>query len=335
MPSKPPIVVVIDADASRRATICAGFPSFRVIETISLHDAYGAVEDLQPGMVVLSDTAAQDSGLAMFAQLVALVGARWVIYGQVPPPLLSQRMRWVPMAPGDGPEAVVAAVVTAGPGQPATVAARAGGSGRAGQVAQGGRGPGPEIIVIGASTGGVGAIETLLSDFPADCPPTLIVQHIRPGFIEGMIRRLAGQCAALVVPARDGVPIERGTIYVAAQAEHHLQLAGTARPRCRILPADDSCLHRPSVDALFLSAATYGPRVAAALLTGMGADGARGLAAIRAAGGFTIAQDRVTCTVYGMPKAAVEAGAAVAVLPLREIAQALLAGVAPQARGQA
>lgn len=330
-PSKPPIVVIIDADAPRRAVIRAGFASCRVIETISLHDAYSALEELQPGMVVLSDTAAQDSGLAMFAQLVALVGARWVIYGQLPPPALPQRVRWVPMAPGDGAEAVVAAVSA----QPAPVAARATPAARSAQPGQGGRGPGPEIIVIGASTGGVGAIETLLSEFPADCPPTLIVQHIRPGFIDGMIRRLAGQCAANVMPAQDGTLIERGAIYVAAQAEHHLQLAGTARPRCRITRAGEDCLHRPSVDALFLSAAAYGPRVAAALLTGMGADGAQGLAAIRAAGGFTIAQDRLTSTVYGMPKAAVEAGAAMAVLPLHEIAQALLAGVAPLARGHA
>ena len=330
MPSKSPIVVVIDVDPARRALICAGFPRARVIETISLHDAYSALEELQPEVVVCSDLVAQDNGLAMFAQLVAAIGARWVIYGQMPPAGLPPPARWVPMMPGDGPEAVLAVIKA-----------------RSGQVAMQGilasvprtlsttPAQGPDIIVIGASTGGVGAIETLLSAFPADCPSTLIVQHIRPGFIDGMIRRLAGQCSAQVVPAPDGAPIERGSIYVAAQAGHHLQLVGSTRPRCRLVPAPESCLHRPSVDALFESAAAYGSRVAAALLTGMGADGAQGLAAIRAAGGFTIAQDRLTSTVYGMPKAAVEAGAAVAVLPLREIGAALLAGVAPQARGQA
>jgi two-component system chemotaxis response regulator CheB len=180
------------------------------------------------------------------------------------------------------------------------------------------------LIVIGASTGGVSAIETVLTDFPRDCPPTLVVQHIRAGFIEGMIARLDARCAPRIAAAQDGQALRRGEVLVAADSDRHLVLQGKDAPRIRLLEGAPRHGHRPSVDALFESVAPLGRVVSAALLTGMGADGADGMGRIRAAGGATIAQDEASCVVYGMPRVAVEAGAASRVLPLGRIAGALL-----------
>ncbi|NBE09529.1 hypothetical protein GU920_18455 [Rhodobacter sp. CCP-1] len=184
----------------------------------------------------------------------------------------------------------------------------------------------PELILIGASTGGVAAIETVLKSFPADCPPTLVVQHIRDGFVPGLVRRLDNACRPHVVAAVDGARLTRGTVYFAAEPTHHLTVAG--RPgalRCALVAAPPCHGHRPAVDPLFDSAVACGDRVAAALLTGMGTDGALGLGSLHQAGAHTIAQDRDSSVVWGMPRAAIESGAAGDVLPIDRIGGALLA----------
>jgi two-component system chemotaxis response regulator CheB len=186
----------------------------------------------------------------------------------------------------------------------------------------------PDMILIGASTGGIAAIETVLASFPADCPPTLVVQHIREGFVSGFVQRLNTRCRPRVVEATDGDRLCRGTVYLAADAERHLVVAGQTTPRCQLLAAAPRHGHRPAVDPLFESALPLARGVAAALLTGMGSDGAQGLGALRQAGAHTIAQDRETSIVWGMPRAAVERGAAAQVLPIDRIGAALLSGVA-------
>ena len=151
-----------------------------------------------------------------------------------------------------------------------------------------------------------------------------MVQHIIGRFTEGLVRRLDALCTAHVVTATDGMRLRRGTIYFAPGAEAHLQLdpSGLA---CALVEGPPRSGHRPSVDALFHSAAAQRRPVAAALLSGMGTDGATGLLAIRKAGGYTVAQDAATCTVYGMPRAAVALEAAMVSLPPARIAGALLA----------
>lgn len=185
------------------------------------------------------------------------------------------------------------------------------------------------MILIGASTGGIAAIETVLSAFPADCPPTLVVQHIRDGFVPGLVRRLDNCCRPRVVEAMDGLRLRRGTVFFAADTTRHLTVTGLSAPRCTLLDAPPRHGHRPAVDPLFESAQSWARQVSAAVLTGMGADGAAGLAALRRAGAHTIAQDRQSSVVWGMPRAAVEAGGAAEVLPLDRIGAALLA---PQPR---
>lgn len=196
--------------------------------------------------------------------------------------------------------------------------------------------PGRAILCLGASTGGISVLDRILPAFPADCPPTLVVQHIIGRFTDGLVRRLDGLCQAQVVAAEDGQRLRRGTIYFAPGADVHLQVdpAGLA---CRLQQGPPHSGHRPSVDMLFHSAARLRRPVGAALLSGMGSDGAAGLRAIRDAGGFTVAQDRDSCTVYGMPRAAVALEAAVVSLTPDRIADALLgfaaqAGAAPRVR---
>jgi two-component system, chemotaxis family, protein-glutamate methylesterase/glutaminase len=185
---------------------------------------------------------------------------------------------------------------------------------------------GTRLIAIGASTGGVEALHHLLPAFPDNCPPTLIVQHISAAFAPAMAERLNGKCAARVQLAEPGIPLQPGHIYIAPGNDRHLVLSASDRLVTRMMPGDPVSGHRPSIDRMFDSvAALLGPSAVGILLTGMGADGARGLLAIREAGGRTIAQDEATSTVYGMPRAAAELGAAQKILPLPRIAERALA----------
>jgi two-component system chemotaxis response regulator CheB len=182
------------------------------------------------------------------------------------------------------------------------------------------------VIVVGASTGGPQALLELLRGLPADGPPVLVVQHIVPGFVQGLVAWLASAAAPRrVVVATEGAAPEAGFVYV-APSEGHLVVEDA---RLRIDASPPRGGHRPSVDVLFESAARgLGASCVGVLLTGMGSDGAQGLLALRRAGAETIAQDEATSCVYGMPRVARELGAACRVLPLPEIAPALCAGSA-------
>lgn len=185
---------------------------------------------------------------------------------------------------------------------------------RAQQVPAGGHAEGRrwsgQIVLIGASTGGVEAIETVLAGFPSDCPPTLIAQHMPAAFLASFASRLASRVRPRLKLAGDGDPIVQGQVYLAPGGETHLQLqfAGAGAPRCLLLAADKRNGHRPSVDVLFESALPLARRVVAVMLTGMGRDGAVGMRVLRNGGARCIAQDEETSVVYGMPRAAVETG---------------------------
>ena len=184
---------------------------------------------------------------------------------------------------------------------------------------------GPALIVIGASTGGVEAVREVLASFPADTPPTLLVQHIRGRFAESLADSLDSRCACEVRLARDNDALVRGRILI-APGDHHIFLARAfGRVVVRTDQGPEVSHHRPSVDRLFESVAQHATRkTTGVLLTGMGRDGAAGLLAMRRKGMYTIAQDEHTSTVYGMPKAAVALGAVQDSLPLDRIAEAAL-----------
>lgn len=180
--------------------------------------------------------------------------------------------------------------------------------------------PDGRIVAIGSSTGGVEALLSVLSAFPANCPPTVITQHMPGSFTKSFAERLNRTCAARVGEAYEGAPLEIGQVWLAPGGDNHLQVVGHAQKRCRLVAEGPVNGHRPSVDVLFESVAkTAGNAALGVILTGMGRDGARGLLAMRAAGASTIGQNEATSVVYGMPKVAQELGAVERQLPLERI----------------
>ncbi|WP_316747318.1 chemotaxis response regulator protein-glutamate methylesterase [Sphingomonas sp. A2-49] len=182
------------------------------------------------------------------------------------------------------------------------------------------------MIAIGSSTGGVETLIELLSGFPANCPPTVIVQHMPETYVPTFAARLDRLSAPQVSVARSGAPLEVGHVYVAPGGSHHTEITGGTLRRCRLVADDKMSGHRPSVDRLFLSVARWaGASAVGAILTGMGADGAQGLKTMKDTGAMTIGQDEDSCVVYGMPAAAHQIGAVTAQLPLSRIAARLMA----------
>jgi two-component system, chemotaxis family, protein-glutamate methylesterase/glutaminase len=182
-----------------------------------------------------------------------------------------------------------------------------------------------DVVAVGASTGGPGAVVEILRALPATFPlPLLLVLHIAEPFGAAFADWLDGQTEHRVSYARDGDFVrDRAGEVIMAPPEFHLVVRG-GRVRLTVDAERHSC--RPSVDVLFESIAReYGPAAVACLLTGMGRDGAAGLLEVRRAGGFAIAQDEATSIVYGMPREAVILGAAESILPLGEIGPALAA----------
>ncbi len=184
---------------------------------------------------------------------------------------------------------------------------------------------GPMVVLMGASTGGTVALEQVLSCLPADSPPIAIVQHMPEHFTEAFAQRLDGCCRISVSEARDQEPLLPGQAVIAPGGSHLLLEEAEAGYRVRVKEGPPVNRHRPSVDVLFRSGvSSAGPNAVAVIMTGMGDDGVRGLQDLHEAGALTIAQHEASCTVYGMPRAAVEAGAVDRVLPLEHIAPLIM-----------
>ena len=182
------------------------------------------------------------------------------------------------------------------------------------------------LLALGASAGGTEAIGEVLARMPADAPAIVIAQHIPAAFSGPFAERLNRHSRMTVLEANDDQPLLAGHAYVAPGGRHLRVLRNGARWHGRLGDDDPVRRHRPSIDVLFESvAAQAGDKASAALLTGMGDDGARGLLALRKAGASTFAQDAASSVVWGMPGAAVALGAAEEVLPLAQIAHRLLA----------
>ena len=181
-----------------------------------------------------------------------------------------------------------------------------------------------KVILIGSSTGGVEALRSLLVGFPANCPPTVIVQHTGKNFGPGLVTLLNRICAASVVAAQDNIQLKPGTVHIAAGQIQHLGLSSRAPHRTRLKDGPAISGHTPSVDALFSSAVPMAKNVVATILTGMGQDGAKGLLELRKAGATTFAQDEQSSVVYGMPRVAWQNGAAQKQVSLARMAGTLL-----------
>lgn len=180
-----------------------------------------------------------------------------------------------------------------------------------------------DILAIAASTGGPAAVQTVLSGLGNHFPmPVLLVQHIASGFVEALVDWLNTTIPLQVRVARNDEPMKPGSIYLAPD-NHHLLVRKQGFVSTRSHTSQDR--YCPSADVLFQSVAeVYGAQAIGVILTGMGDDGSRGLRAMRERGAQTFAQDEASCVVYGMPQAAVAAGAIVKVVALDQIAQAIL-----------
>lgn len=178
-----------------------------------------------------------------------------------------------------------------------------------------------KIIVVGASTGGTEALTHFLKGMPADCPAIVIVQHMPEKFTASFAQRLNAICTISVKEAEDKDSLLRGQALIAPGGKHTLLKRSGARYFVEVRDGPLVSRHKPSVDVLFRSAATYaGANAVAAILTGMGDDGARGMVELKEAGAYTVAQDEDTCVVFGMPKEAIQMGGIHKILPLDRIA---------------
>ena len=185
--------------------------------------------------------------------------------------------------------------------------------------------PDGRIVAIGASTGGVEALISVIADYPENCPPTIITVHMPSPFTRSFARRLDGLTSAHVAEAEEGAPIEVGRVYLAPGTLTHLEVAGGAHPRCRLNSDNQVNGHRPSVDVMFESTAkAFGSRAVGVILTGMGRDGAAGLLSMRRAGANTLGQNEASSVVYGMPKVAFEIGAVERQLALGDMRAGIL-----------
>ncbi len=182
-----------------------------------------------------------------------------------------------------------------------------------------------KVVFIGSSTGGTEALKEVLIRMPAESPAIMMTQHMPESFTKSFAMRLNGLSAMIVKEAEDNERVLPGHAYLAPGHSHLKVKKNGAYYYTELSKADPVNRHRPSVDVLFESAArVLGHNGVAAMLTGMGKDGAAGMLAMRQAGARTLAQDEASCVVYGMPKAAVEAGAVEQVVPLTEMARAIL-----------
>ncbi|WEJ33095.1 chemotaxis response regulator protein-glutamate methylesterase [Devosia sp. SD17-2] len=177
------------------------------------------------------------------------------------------------------------------------------------------------LVVIGASTGGTEALREVLEALPSDSPPILIVQHMPEKFTGAFARRLNTVCAVEIKEAEDGDIVQPGRVLIAPGNVHMQLVRNGSRYTIKLVEGPHISRHRPSVDILFRSTAqSAGRNAMGMLLTGMGDDGARSLLEMRQMGCHTVAQDEDTSVVFGMPKEAIQRGAAVRVLPLAKMA---------------
>ncbi len=185
-----------------------------------------------------------------------------------------------------------------------------------------------KLVVIGTSTGGPKALQSVITKLPASLPcGVLVVQHMPAGFTKSLANRLDELSAIHVKEAEQGEEIKPGWVYI-APGNYHMRVLNSLKGKVISLGQDPPIgNHRPSVNALFESVAPFGRSIVAVIMTGMGCDGSIGMKKISDAHGYVIAEDKSTCVVYGMPKAVVDMGIADEVLPVNRIADAIVEAV--------
>jgi two-component system, chemotaxis family, protein-glutamate methylesterase/glutaminase len=182
-----------------------------------------------------------------------------------------------------------------------------------------------KLVAIGASAGGVESLMKIVSRFPAQCPATLIVQHIPPTFVRGLVLRMNSASRARVSEAVNGTVLEPGFVYIAPAGQHLEVATGPSGQSCRLRGGEPVNGFMPSIDVLFRSLArNVGARAVGVILSGLGRDGVQGLLEMREAGARTLGQDWANAVPYAMPKAAFEIGAVERQVPCDRMASEIL-----------
>lgn len=311
-------VVVVDGDPESRSKICISinrFENFNVLQACGdLTAAFNTIEHMAPDLVLFSERFTSHDEFETMEVLCRCLHVRTAVYTDKAIPTNSAVFSLA------APLAQIKSYLEAISRKDHVAPPRA----SVGLFKSNAKDGVDGIALIGASTGGIDALITVLGSFPVDCPPTLIVQHTGKSFTAGLIRLLDSRVEPKVRMAKDGEKLERGVILMAPDSDVHLGIEGRENLRCKLIAAPPVSGHRPSVDVLFESAAQVADRAVATILTGMGRDGAQGLKKLKAAGAHTIGQDEKTSVVYGMPRAAAELGAVKQTLPLPLIGPAVL-----------
>lgn len=189
-------------------------------------------------------------------------------------------------------------------------------------------------VLIGASTGGVDAIQSVLGTWPGNGPPTIITQHMPENFLRSFAQRLEDQMEMSVRVAKKQDVVEQGEVVICPGGPFHLEITSVKPARVRLIEGPPVSGHRPSVDVMMRSAKAFGPRCVAAILTGMGRDGAQGILDLRQNGAMTFGQDEGSSVVYGMPKVAFDLGGISQQLPIENIGEAILDACSVKSRRQ-
>lgn len=334
-------VLIVDDSAMIRKVLALGLASDPSIEVVgaasSAEQAFQMIEELKPDVLTLDIEMPRMDGVTFLRRLMPV--------RPIPTVVISSATRLGAVSTLQALEAGAVDIIAKpslgiGEGLPhimadvcsrvhAAALARPGvakpGATRTQAPAKVSGGPDP-VIVIGASTGGVQALAQILQELPHDAPGIVIVQHMPEGFTAAFAKRIDKLTAIQVREASDGDVVTPGIALIAPGGDRHLVIAGRAPNwHVQLIDGEPQSFSRPSVDVLFGSAARCcGRQCVAALLTGMGKDGAQGMLALRLSGATTIAQDEASSVVWGMPAAAVALGAAMRVVSLNDMPSALM-----------
>ena len=281
-----------------------------------LTDTFNSIEHKPPHIVIYSEDLTRSPEFSAMESLCKCLSVRWMVVSELGTRTKPGVHSLDPTAPDD---VLLSALSNCIRSKPAPVAKSESGLFRSSPKTNY-----DKTVLIGSSTGGIDALLNVLGTFPADCPPTVIVQHTGAAFSAGLARVLNQRVEPTVREARHGEVLRPGTVVIAPGSDAHLRLGNGKPLTCLLEKGERVSGHCPSIDTLFTSAVPTAKHVVAAILTGMGRDGAEGLLALRKAGAKTIGQDEATCVVYGMPQAAAKLGASEQVLPLSSIGPALL-----------
>ena len=329
-------VLIVEDSATMRAMlrhILTRDPDIEVVgEAADPYEARGLVKQLSPDVITLDIEMPRMNGLEFLEKLMAGRPTPVVMVASATTDGAEQTMSALELGAVDfiakpnGPDAVSALASLPGKVRAASSAqlSKVAPSETVSRQPDKAFNPGRCVVAIGASTGGVEALQTVISNYPENCPPTVVVQHMPPKFTANFAQRLNDRTKVNVMEAEDGMIVRPGHVYIAPGGDKHLHLDYRSGIRCRLREGPARSGHSPSVDELFDSVSKLGNRALGVLLTGMGTDGADGLLAIRQAGGRTIGQNQDSSVIYGMPRVAFERGAVQRQLPLKLIGPTIL-----------